>query len=71
VDSEPLSPHEEVALRRIAAGMAQPPSPEVDRLKNLGLVAGAIAFRLTEAGRERHAHLPDAAPAPGAPRRAG
>jgi hypothetical protein len=60
----PLSPHEELALRRIAIGAAAPPSPEVERLKKLGLVEDDdVAVRLTEAGRERHAQLPDAPPA--------
>ncbi len=60
----PLSPHEELALRRVATGTAPPSSPELDRLKKLGLVEdGDVAVRLTEAGRERYTQLPDAAPA--------
>jgi hypothetical protein len=59
----PLSPNEEVALRRIAIGVAQPSGPEIERLKQLGLVEGADqALCLSEAGRERYARLPDAAP---------
>ena len=47
----PLSPNEEVALRRIAIGVAQPSGPEIERLKQLGLVEGADqALCLSEAG---------------------
>ena len=52
----PLSPNEEVALRRIAIGVAQPLGPEIERLKQLGLVEGAgEALCLSEAGRQRYA----------------
>ncbi|HEX9556188.1 MAG TPA: hypothetical protein VF991_06810 [Reyranella sp.] len=59
----PLSPNEEVALRRIATGVAQPSGREIERLKQLGLVESADeALCLSETGRERYARLPDAAP---------
>ncbi|TAJ84660.1 hypothetical protein [Reyranella sp.] len=63
----PLSPHEEVALRRIALGLT--PTHELSaraivRLKNLALIEDSEAgLRLTDVGRQRYRTLPGAMPA--------
>ena len=57
----PLSPHEEITLRRVALGFGlrdQLPSQHVERLKQLALIEEAEgAFRLTELGLQRYATL--------------
>jgi len=57
----PLSPREEVMLRRVALGVSASPDPpqrEVDRLKKLGLVHVANgALRLTPLGEQRYSKL--------------
>lgn len=57
----PLSPHEEITLRRVALGFGRHdhlPSPHVRRLEQLGLIEQADgAFRLTELGLQRYAGL--------------
>lgn len=64
--SAPLSPHEEVALRRIALGLT--PTQELSaralvRLKNLSLIEDSEAgLRLTGIGRQRYRALPGAMP---------
>ena len=57
----PLSPHEEVTLRRVAIGIAKLadlPARDVARLKVLLLVEENGGLRLTPAGRERYLALP-------------
>jgi hypothetical protein len=60
----PLSPHEEVALRRIALGLT--PTHELSaraivRLKNLSLIEDSeTGLRLTDVGRQRYRTLPGA-----------
>jgi hypothetical protein len=58
----PLSPHEEVTLRRVAIGivkLADLPARDVERLKVLLLVEeSGGGLRLTPAGRERYLALP-------------
>lgn len=60
----PLSPNEEVALRRIALGLAPKevlPLRAIVRLKNLALIEDSeTGLRLTDVGRRRHAALPGA-----------
>jgi hypothetical protein len=55
----PLSPHEETALRKIAAGSADPIDPvHVRRLRDLGLVDEVgTSCHLTPLGARRHAQL--------------
>ena len=68
----PLSPHEEVTLRRVALGIADPaelPARDVERLKSLMLVEEhGAALRLTAVGKQRYRGLPNSAAFdPGAP----
>jgi len=57
----PLSPHEEITLRRVALGFGlrdHLPSQHVRRLEQLALIEEADgAFRLTELGLQRYAGL--------------
>ena len=57
----PLSPHEEITLRRVALGFGAPdrlPEQHVQRLETLGLVEQADGvLRLTELGLQRYATL--------------
>lgn len=58
----PLSPHEEVALRRVALGMGPrevlTPRARV-RLRSLALIEGSdSALRLTPIGQQRYSALP-------------
>lgn len=57
----PLSPNEEITLRRVALGFGVPdrlPPQHVDRLVNLALVEQVDgALRLTELGLQRYASL--------------
>ena len=57
----PLSPHEEITLRRVALGFGRRehlPSQHVRRLEQLALVEEADgALRLTELGLQRYASL--------------
>jgi hypothetical protein len=57
----PLSPHEEITLRRVALGFGardRLPAPHVERLVNLALVEEVDgALRLTELGLQRYASL--------------
>jgi hypothetical protein len=57
----PLSPHEEVTLRRVALGVASEsdlPERDVARLRSLALVEGrAGRVRLTTTGRSRYESL--------------
>jgi hypothetical protein len=59
----PLSPHEEVTLRRVALGIANPadlPSQDVERLKFLLLIEEFSAgLRLTPTGKKRYLALPN------------
>ena len=59
----PLSPHEEVTLRRVALGIAKPvdlPAGDVERLKSLLLIEDYSAgLRLTPAGKKRYLTLPN------------
>jgi hypothetical protein len=59
----PLSPHEEVTLRREALGIAEPselPAKDVERLKALVLVEEhGAGLRLTPTGKERYFTLPN------------
>jgi len=61
----PLSPHEEVTLRRVALGIASPtdlPTRDVERLKSLVLIEEYPAgLRLTPTGRKRYLALPNSA----------
>jgi hypothetical protein len=61
----PLSPHEEVTLRRVAIGiatLADLPARDVERLKALMLVEeDGGGLMLTPAGRERYLALPNSA----------
>jgi hypothetical protein len=61
----PLSPHEEVTLRRVAIGIANPadfPAKDVERLKALMLVEEyEAALRLTAVGKQRYRGLPNSA----------
>jgi hypothetical protein len=58
----PLSPNEEVALRRVALGLAPKevlPLQAITRLKYLVLIEDSeTGLRLTDVGRRRHAALP-------------
>ena len=57
----PLSPHEEITLRRVALGFGLPgqlPSQHVRRLEQLALIEVADGtYRLTELGLQRYAGL--------------
>ena len=57
----PLSPNEEITLRRVALGFGvrdQLPSQHVQRLEQLALIEEADgSFRLTELGLQRYAGL--------------
>jgi hypothetical protein len=55
----PLSPHEETALRKIAAGSVDPIDPvHVRRLRDLGLVNEVgTSWHLTPLGARRHEQL--------------
>jgi len=57
----PLSPHEEITLRRVALGFGWPdhlPSQHIRRLEQLGLIEQTDgAFRLTELGLQRYGGL--------------
>ena len=59
----PLSPDEEVTLRRVALGIANPvdlPVRDVGRLKSLLLIEDYPAgLRLTPAGKKRYLALPN------------
>ena len=59
----PLSPQEEVTLRRLALGIAQPrelPTKDVARLKALVLIEDhGAGLRLTPTGKERYLTLPN------------
>jgi hypothetical protein len=59
----PLSPHEEVTLRRVALGIALPadlPAKDIERLKALILVEEhGIGLRLTSVGKKRYLALPN------------
>ena len=61
----PLSPNEEITLRRVALAVAQPadlPAKDVERLKALMLVEEhAAALRLTPVGKQRYLALPNSA----------
>jgi hypothetical protein len=63
--SAPLSPHEEVTLRRVALGIANPadlPAKDVERLRMLMLVEEhEAALRLTPIGKQRYLALPNSA----------
>ena len=58
----PLSPNEEVTLRRVALGfsrLATLPLKHIDRLRQLGLVQGSgESLRLTVIGTQRYLALP-------------
>ena len=64
----PLSPNEEVTLRRVAIGIAKPadlPARDVERLRVLMLVEeNGGGLRLTPAGQERYLALPNSAGIP-------
>jgi hypothetical protein len=57
----PLSPNEELTLRRVALGIAfakDLPAADVQRLRNLELIEdGGERFGLTALGRERYERL--------------
>jgi hypothetical protein len=59
----PLSPHEEVTLRRVALGIASPadlPTQDVERLKTLLLIEEVSAgLQLTPMGKRRYLALPN------------
>jgi hypothetical protein len=61
----PLSPHEEVTLRRVALGVAHPADlagKDVDRLKCLLLIEKSNGgLRLTPIGKQRYLALPNSA----------
>ena len=61
----PLSPHEEVTLRRVALGIVNPvdlPARDVERLKSLLLIEdNSAGLRLTPAGKKRYLALPNSA----------
>jgi hypothetical protein len=61
----PLSPHEEVTLRRVAIGIAKAadlPARDVERLKALMLIEqNGGGLQLTPVGRERYLALPNSA----------
>jgi hypothetical protein len=59
----PLSPNEEVSLRRVALGISQPadlPARDIAQLTALSLIEEhGAALRLTPLGRERYLSLPN------------
>ena len=59
----PLSPNEEVSLRRVALGIAQPadlPARDIAHLMALSLIEEhGAGLRLTPLGRERYLALPN------------
>ena len=59
----PLSPHEEVSLRRVALGISPPadlPTRDITRLKALSLIEEhGAGLRLTPLGHERYRALPN------------
>jgi hypothetical protein len=59
----PLSPNEEVSLRRVAFGISKPadlPTRDIRRLKTLSLIEEhGAGLRLTPLGRERYLALPN------------
>ena len=59
----PLSPNEQVSLRRVALGISQPadlPARDITRLKALSLIEEhGAGLRLTPLGRERYLALPN------------
>jgi hypothetical protein len=59
----PLSPNEEVSLRRVAPGISRPadlPARDIRRLKTLSLIEEhGAGLRLTPLGRERYLALPN------------
>ena len=60
----PLSPHEEVTLRRVALGIVNPvdlPARDVERLKSLLLIEECADLRLTPTGKKRYLALPNSA----------
>jgi hypothetical protein len=61
----PLSPHEEVTLRRVALGIANQsdlPARDVERLKSLLLIEEFSAgLRLSPIGKKRYLALPNTA----------
>jgi hypothetical protein len=61
----PLSPNEEVSLRRVALGISKPadlPVRDIRRLKTLFLIEEhGAGLRLTPLGRERYLALPNSA----------
>ena len=58
-----LSPNEEVSLRRVAIGIAQPadlPARDIAQLMALSLIEEhGAGLRLTSLGRERYLSLPN------------
>jgi hypothetical protein len=65
-----LSQHEEVALRRVALGLAPKEmlsDRAIARLKSLALIeVSESGLQLTQIGRQRYAALPGVSPAPSA-----
>jgi hypothetical protein len=65
----PLSPHEEVALRRVALGMGPREvisARAMARLRSLALIEGLDGrLRLTQTGQQRYAALPGVSAAAG------
>jgi hypothetical protein len=61
----PLSPNEEITLRRVALGVAEPadlPAKDVERLRAPMLVEEhGAALRLTPVGKQRYLALPNSA----------
>jgi hypothetical protein len=59
----PLSPNEEISLRRVALGICQPadlPARDITRLKALALIEEhGAGLRLTPLGRERYLAFPN------------
>jgi hypothetical protein len=59
----PLSPNEEISLRRVALGICQPadlPAQDIRRLKTLSLIEEhGAGLQLTPLGRERYLALPN------------
>jgi hypothetical protein len=55
----PLSPNEEVALRRVAMGSTKLPAQHLKHLEQLKLIeAHKGGYRLTPLGRQRYNRLP-------------
>jgi hypothetical protein len=60
----PLSPNEEITLRRVALGIANPvdlPARDVERLKSLLLIEDSAGLRVTPIGKKRYLALPNSA----------